>query len=155
MKKSYTFLSDIGFLTLTESDGLLVRLDFGRKEYDGVETEKSCVISAGINEINAYLCGRLKNFTVPYKLIGTDFQVRTLKAVESVPYGETRTYGDIAKMIGAPKACRAVGSANNRNPLPIFIPCHRVIGSDGSLVGYAGGLAIKEKLLKIENTGGF
>lgn len=150
MKNSFVFLSEIGLLTLTAENDSIIRLDFGKKEYSDSEYEKSPLITAGIEEINAYLGGRLREFSVPYRLIGTDFQIKALNAVAAIPYGETRSYGDIAKTIGSPKACRAVGSANNRNPLPIFIPCHRVVGSNGSLVGYAGGLKVKEKLLAIE-----
>lgn len=150
MKNSFVFLSEIGLLTLTAENDSIIRLDFGKKEYSDSECKKNPLITAGIEEINAYLDGRLREFSVPYRLIGTDFQIKALNAVAAIPYGETRSYGDIAKAIGLPKACRAVGSANNRNPLPIFIPCHRVVGSNGSLVGYAGGLQVKEKLLAIE-----
>lgn len=150
MKNSFVFLSEIGLLTLTAENDSIIRLDFGKKEYSDSEYGKNPLITAGIEEINAYLGGRLREFSVSYRLIGTDFQIKALNAVAAIPYGETRSYGDIAKAIGSPKACRAVGSANNRNPLPIFIPCHRVVGSNGSLVGYAGGLKVKEKLLAIE-----
>ena len=89
-------------------------------------------------------------FTVPLNPRGTPFQLRCWQALLEIPYGETRTYGWQAAMIGSPKACRAVGMGNHRNPLPILIPCHRVAGADGKLTGYAGGLNIKEKLLHIE-----
>ncbi len=102
------------------------------------------------NEIEDYFKGKRKEFTFKYKLTGTDFQLKVWNALLDIPYGETRTYKDIAKAIGNEKASRAVGMANNKNPITIVVPCHRVIGSNGSLVGYAGGLAMKEDLLAVE-----
>lgn len=106
-----------------------------------------------ISEIHEYLAGNITEFTVPIKLSGTPFQQSVWQALRKIPYGETRCYKDIAAFIGNPSACRAVGMANNRNPLPIIIPCHRVIGFNGKLVGYAGGIKIKEYLLNIEQSG--
>ena len=97
-----------------------------------------------------YLEGKLSQFDIPLKINGTEFQKKVWQALIDIPYGETRSYKDIANMIGHPKATRAVGMANNKNPFLIVIPCHRVIGSDGSLTGYAAGLDIKVSLLKIE-----
>lgn len=101
-------------------------------------------------ELTEYLDGRRKTFDFPYTMRGTTFQKRVWNALCDIPYGETRTYKDIAIAIGNPKACRAVGMANNRNPIPIVVPCHRVIGADGNLVGYAYGLAMKNALLQLE-----
>lgn len=101
-------------------------------------------------ELTAYLEGRLQRFTVPLDPIGTDFQRRVWDAVAAIPYGETATYRQIAERIGQPRAVRAVGAANGANPLAIIIPCHRVVGSDGSLTGYGGGLAVKRALLDLE-----
>ncbi len=98
-----------------------------------------------------YLLGDRTEFSLPINMAGTPFQQSVWQALERIPYGETATYKQIAKNIGNEKACRAVGMANNKNPLPIIIPCHRIIGSNNSLVGYAGGLALKRKLLEIEN----
>jgi methylated-DNA-[protein]-cysteine S-methyltransferase len=103
-------------------------------------------------QLDLYFQGRLKHFTLKLAPQGTPFQLSVLRALQEVPYGETVSYGELAQRIGKPKASRAVGAANARNPLPIVIPCHRVIGSDGSLVGFGGGLDIKQKLLDLERT---
>ena len=103
-----------------------------------------------VKELEEYFQGKRKVFTVPCVPKGTDFQKRVWEALIQIPYGETRTYKEIAAAAGNPKASRAVGMANNRNPIPIIIPCHRVIGTNGSLTGYAGGLKVKEYLLKLE-----
>lgn len=101
-------------------------------------------------QIQEYLQGTRKTFDVNYRLSGTNFQLSVWKELLNIPYGETRTYKEIAAAIGNDRAARAVGMANNRNPLHIIIPCHRVIGANGSLTGYAGGLDMKEKLLELE-----
>lgn len=101
-------------------------------------------------QLEAYFSGKLKSFDLKLAPKGTDFQKAVWKALCEIPYGETRTYKDIAASIGKTKASRAVGLANNRNPIPIIVPCHRVIGSTGKLVGYASGLDVKEFLLKLE-----
>ena len=103
-----------------------------------------------VKELEEYFKGKRKEFTVPCRPEGTDFQKRVWEALTRIPYGETRTYKEIAAEAGNPKASRAVGMANNKNPVPIIIPCHRVIGSDGKLTGYAGGLGVKEFLLNLE-----
>ena len=97
-----------------------------------------------------YFSGRRQVFTLPLALEGTPFQHRVWEALRKIPYGSTCSYGEVAAAVGNPKASRAVGMANNRNPLPVLIPCHRVIGADGGLVGYGGGLDIKKKLLALE-----
>lgn len=101
-------------------------------------------------EFAAYFAGRLQRFTLPLAAHGTAFQQAVWQALCDIPYGETRSYGDIARAIGKPAAVRAVGAANGRNPLSIIVPCHRVIGQNGSLTGYAGGLPIKQQLLALE-----
>lgn len=101
-------------------------------------------------QLDEYLSGKRKTFDIPYKLYGTDFQMKVWTALTKIPYGETRSYKEIAESIESPRACRAVGMANHYNPIMIVIPCHRVIGSSGSLVGYGGGIDLKEKFLKIE-----
>lgn len=103
-----------------------------------------------LRECDAYFEGRLKRFQTPLLAAGTPFQLRVWDALARIPYGETRTYGQIAQAIGSPLAARAIGMANNRNPLPIAIPCHRVIGASGQLVGYAGEIWRKKWLLKRE-----
>lgn len=104
-------------------------------------------------QFNAYFAGRLRTFELPLAARGTEFQQQVWQALTRIPYGQTRSYADIAETIGNPKAVRAVGAANGRNPLAIIVPCHRVIGRDGSLTGYAGGLAIKQFLLNLEQAG--
>ena len=101
-------------------------------------------------QLEAYFSGKLKSFDVKLAPEGTEFQKSVWKALCEIPYGETRTYGEIAKSIGNPKASRAVGLANNRNPIAIIVPCHRVIGANGKLTGYASGLDVKEFLLRLE-----
>lgn len=101
-------------------------------------------------ELGAYFAGRRRDFTLPLDPCGSDFQRQVWQALRSIPYGETRSYGQIAEQIGRRRATRAVGMANNRNPIAILIPCHRVIGSDGSMTGYAAGIAVKERLLALE-----
>ena len=101
-------------------------------------------------EIAEFLDGRRRQFTVPLDLRGTPFQMQVWKALLRIPYGETRSYGEIARAVGRPKAARAVGMANHTNPVAIVVPCHRVVASDGSLGGYAGGLEMKSRLLRLE-----
>jgi methylated-DNA-[protein]-cysteine S-methyltransferase len=104
-----------------------------------------------IRQLQAYFRGELKEFDLPLAMEGTDFQLRVWKALRGIPYGETISYAQLAGRIGNPKAVRAVGLANGGNPIPIIVPCHRVIGSDGSLTGFGGGLSTKKKLLELEN----
>ena len=106
-------------------------------------------------QLAAYFRGELKKFDVPLLLSGTDFQKAAWKELQKIPYGKTITYGEQARRIGRPKASRAVGGANRVNPVAIIVPCHRVIGSNGRLTGFGGGLDVKEKLLELEKAGGF
>lgn len=108
------------------------------------------LLRAAAQQLREYFDGRRKAFDLPLSLHGTAFQLAVWKALRAIPYGETRSYGQIAESIGSPKACRAVGMANNRNPVAIVVPCHRVIGRDGGLTGYAGGLDVKRYLLELE-----
>jgi methylated-DNA-[protein]-cysteine S-methyltransferase len=112
--------------------------------------EDNAPFAETIRQLRAYFGGKLKNFDVPLSLEGSDFQLRVWQLLRAIPYGETISYGQLACRVGNPKAARAVGLANGSNPIPIIIPCHRVIGSNGSLVGYGGGLPIKKALLLIE-----
>ncbi len=104
-----------------------------------------------IKQINEYIEGKRKDFSFNYEMRGTEFQKKVWQALIAIPYGETRTYKDIAKAVGNEKASRAVGLANNKNPMIIVVPCHRVIGASGKLVGYAGGLDMKKFLLEMEH----
>lgn len=101
-------------------------------------------------QLEEYFAGTRKDFDLPVVLNGTEFQLNVLQALQKIPYGETVSYGEIARRIGRPKAVRAVGAANGRNPIPIVVPCHRVIGSSGDLTGFGGGLDTKEALLRLE-----
>jgi len=101
-------------------------------------------------QLTEYFAGERKDFDLPLSLHGTEFQLLVLEELKTIPYGETTSYGDIAKRIGRPKAVRAVGAANGRNPIPIIVPCHRVIGSSGDLTGFGGGLDTKTALLRLE-----
>jgi len=112
--------------------------------------ERSALVALALNQIAEYLQGQRHEFDLPLDLRGTEFQRRVWAAVASIPYGQTRTYAQVAQIIGQFKAVRAVGAANGANPLPLVVPCHRVLGSDGSLTGYGGGLDVKRKLLEME-----
>jgi len=113
--------------------------------------EKSSINSKAREELLLYFESKLKRFTVPLDMKGTDFQKKVWKELVNIPYGKTASYGGIAKAIGKPLASRAVGGANHKNPIPIVVPCHRVIGGDGSMVGYGGGLELKKMLLDLES----
>jgi methylated-DNA-[protein]-cysteine S-methyltransferase len=101
-------------------------------------------------QLQEYFAGELREFDIPLLMEGTEFQKRVWKTLQTIPYGETISYGELAKKIGDSKAVRAVGAANGQNPIPIIVPCHRVIGSDGSLTGFGGGIENKRKLLELE-----
>lgn len=140
--------SPIGLLTLRGDGSSLTALFFGGMTEAAYS---SCpVLEQAAGELAEYFAGARRNFTVPLSPAGTAFQQKVWQALREIPYGETASYGEIASRVGSPKACRAVGLANRRNPLPIFVPCHRVVGSDGSLTGYAGGLKVKQFLLDLE-----
>ena len=143
--------SPIGPLTLTEEDGALIRLDFGKQ---GQAWPETTLLAEAKKQLEQYFSGTLRSFTLPLRPEGTPFQQKVWAALLQIPWGETRTYGQVAAMIGQPKACRAVGMANHRNPLSILVPCHRVVGADGSLTGYGGGLEAKQFLLELEKRHG-
>ena len=125
------------------------RIEFGAR---GAHRHSSALMRDTICQLQAYFAGELQSFDVPLEIVGTDFQKRVWNALRTIPYGQTRSYGEIASQIGAPRAVRAVGAANGRNPIPIIVPCHRVIGASGSLVGFGGGLGWKRLLLGLEAT---
>ena len=108
------------------------------------------ILNWACQELTEYFAGTRTTFTVPLHLQGTEFQLKAWNALRSIPYGETRSYSEIAEMIGNPRACRAIGGANNKNPVMLFVPCHRVVGKNGALVGYTGGLTTKKYLLEME-----
>jgi len=141
--------TQIGKLTIVSNKDAIISVSFGVVEGLGT-CRKTELISRTARQLDEYFAGKRQTFDVPIQPTGTPFQKLVWNALLTIPYGETRSYKEIAMMIGKPNACRAVGMANNKNPIAIIIPCHRVIGSDGSLVGYGGGLEIKKYLLGLE-----
>jgi methylated-DNA-[protein]-cysteine S-methyltransferase len=119
-------------------------------ELPGRESASNPRLRQAVAQLRAYFAGELRDFDLPLDMQGTDFQRRVWDELRNIPYGETRSYSFVANTMGAPKAVRAVGAANGRNPIPIVVPCHRVIGASGSLVGYGGGLPLKSFLLDLE-----
>jgi methylated-DNA-[protein]-cysteine S-methyltransferase len=147
--------SPVGGLIFVVSHRGLVRLEFDRGKFPRSTPETMWRESQSdtlpyVREVEQYFAGERRAFTFPLDLRGTDFQLKCWRALLDIPYGETRTYADIARAVGQPRGFRAVGLANNRNPIAIVVPCHRVIASDGTLCGYGGGLDIKQKLLDLE-----
>lgn len=145
--------SPVGALTLVSDGAALAGVYFESQKHGAPPagprgTDK--IIDTARKQLDAYFAGRRKVFDLPLAPKGTAFQTRVWHALTKIPYGETVSYGAIANAIGSPKAVRAVGAANGRNPIPIIIPCHRVIGADGSLTGFGGGMARKELLLDLE-----
>ncbi len=118
----------------------------------GIENCTNNVMRDAVDQFRLYFAGKLQTFDLPLEIIGTGFQKRVWSALRDIPYGKTRSYSQIAREIGAPRAVRAVGAANGRNPIPIIVPCHRVIGASGKLVGFGGGLDWKRFLLDLETT---
>jgi len=148
----FAFETPLSVLTAVETDGMLTALRFGGSVR---QTEAPTPLLAETKrQLLQYFAGERRMFSLPLAPEGTAFQKTVWEALCGIRYGETASYGEIACRIGNEKAARAVGMANNRNPIPIIIPCHRVIGKDGTLTGYAGGLPVKEKLLALEKSGG-
>jgi methylated-DNA-[protein]-cysteine S-methyltransferase len=151
----YCYLdTPIGELLLAGDDDALCLVGFPEgsmrrdPEADWIYNEKPFV--AARQQLTEYFAGERRAFDLPLKLSGTEFQMSVLHALQQIPYGETTSYAEIAERIGRPKAVRAVGAANGRNPIPIIVPCHRVVGSHGDLTGFGGGLDTKEALLRLE-----
>lgn len=148
MKHSRLVNSPAGPLCVSEEGGRIVSIDFNARR--PAEESDSPVLLQAEQQLAEYFAGMRKDFTLPMKVAGTAFQRMVWEALVSIPYGETRTYGFLAKAAGSPKAFRAAGGACNRNPLPFLIPCHRAVGADGSLTGFGGGLDIKALMLDLE-----
>jgi len=145
------FDSPIGRITVAEEGGMIMRLFFETTAIpDGFVEAETPVLREAVKQLNEYFAGGRKSFDLPLEMRGTEFQKKAWNALCAIPYGETRSYAQVAESIGNPKGTRAVGLANNRNPLAIFVPCHRVIGKNGSLTGFAGGLDAKQWLLDLE-----
>ena len=149
MEKIFFYESPVGKLCIGEENGVITRVTWSKIPWEYIleETELNLECKKQLEE---YFAGKRKTFDLPLVPKGTEFQQKVWKALQEIPYGETRTYGEIAVAIGNPKAARAVGMANNKNPIGILIPCHRVVGANGKLVGYAGGMEKKEFLLELE-----
>jgi len=155
MKSILYYDSPVGKLALVaEADQLiivgLVGDELPEDAVEHVSGQEPSVLRRTKQQLDEYFAGTRRNFDLPLAPQGTDFQVKVWNALCTIPYGETNNYGQIAVQVGNPKAARAVGGANNRNPIAIIIPCHRVIGANGAMVGYRGGLDIKEHLLQLE-----
>jgi len=159
MKKSVFYYDyPIGPVGIIEEEGAISGVFFKNKKkspslnaaFKNAAVAETPLIKKTAAQLKEYFAGTRKKFDVPLLLRGTDFQVAAWNALRTIPHGKTCAYKDIATLAGNPKACRAAGMANNRNPIVIIVPCHRVIGADGSLTGYGGGLEVKEYLLKLE-----
>ena len=153
MKALYFYSSPVGKLGLVEEDGALTHLCFDKnsdKLPPGAKLRETPLLKRAAKQLDEYFSGTRREFELPLRPKGTAFQRAVWEALCAIPYGETCSYGDIAARIGRPQAARAVGGANNRNPIAIIVPCHRVIGANGDLVGFGCGLAMKEFLLNLE-----
>lgn len=157
MKQMYftSMESPVGPLFLAGTDDALHFVSFAAsrramRPRSGWKQSSNPFIEAD-RQLRAYFARELRKFDLPLALDGSEFQLAVWQRLQSIPYGKTISYGELARDIGKPEAARAVGLANGQNPIPIVIPCHRVIGSDGSLTGFGGGLPLKEKLLRLEN----
>ncbi|MEA4863668.1 MAG: methylated-DNA--[protein]-cysteine S-methyltransferase [Victivallaceae bacterium] len=144
-----TIDSPLGKLTLHEESGALARLVFGEADYAGVPVATALLTEAA-EQLLAYFAGTLRLFELPLAPSGTEFERSVWRSMLEIPYGETRSYAELAAMAGRMRACRATGTACGHNPLPILIPCHRVVRSDGGEGGYSAGIAIKRFLLELE-----
>lgn len=168
MRYFNTYRTKVGEICIAEEEGAIINLLFltppgeqkktadervARMMIGGIcEKKETGLIRKAFGQLTEYFQGERQDFDLPLSPKGTEFQKKVWEALRQIPYGETRSYKQIAQSCGNEKACRAVGMANNRNPISIFIPCHRVIGANGKLVGYGGGLPVKELLLKLEST---
>ena len=144
----YKYNSIIGDIFISADENFLLSVKFVNHNF--IENKENKIIRQTIKQLDEYFRGKRKKFELPLNPKGTEFQKKVWLQLMNIPYGKTATYKDIATQIGDPKASRAVGNANNKNPIAIIIPCHRVIGSNNKLTGYAGGLDKKEKLLNLE-----
>lgn len=151
------YKTPIGLITIAENGTAITHIHFGEPDdLQSCGTDRSTqLLEMAFTQLSEYFSGSRTVFDLPLCPAGTEFQQKVWRALQEVPYGETRTYGEIAARVGSPKASRAVGMANHHNPIAIVIPCHRIIGKNGTLTGYAGGLSIKQTLLQLEKTPGY
>lgn len=143
----YSYDTVIGKIYIAEKDNCICNVSFGTLNYKEKETP---LIKKTYSQLKEYFAGNRKIFDIPISANGTEFQIKVWEELQKIPYGKIRTYKEIAENIGNKNASRAVGMANNKNPIAIIIPCHRVIGSNGDLTGYAGGIKLKQYLLNLE-----
>jgi methylated-DNA-[protein]-cysteine S-methyltransferase len=152
LKKNYFNYNTLFGRVLIVSDGKsITEIKLNNETDHAGENKANTQTDRAAKELEEYFSGKRKKFDIPLNPYGTEFKLSVWKALLDIPYGETRSYKQIAQAIGNPQACRAVGMANNKNPIWIVIPCHRVIGADGTLTGYGGGLDMKRKLLELES----
>jgi len=151
MKNIFFYQTDLGEIGIAANGNAVTNL-YLKKENIPRDTvvQETELIKEAARQLQDYLAGKLRDFNLPLAPAGTEFMRRVWESLRAIPYGQTRSYQEVAQSVGNKKASRAVGLANNRNPIPIFIPCHRVIGANGKLVGYGGGLEIKAYLLDLE-----
>ena len=140
----------VGKIIVMADDEAVTHIEFSAKYRPAGKPQLNAILTRAQKQLAEYFAGKREEFDLPLKLEGTAFQRKVWKALVKIPFGQTRTYGQIAKTVKSPAASRAVGAACGRNPLPIVVPCHRVVGSSGNLTGFGGGLAMKEWLLKHE-----
>ena len=150
----YRFDTSFGPMALGEEEGAIVRLYLPNSPTPRLMSHATPLLAEGERQLAEYFAGERGRFDLPLNLKGTPFQQKVWRALLGIPYGQTRTYGDIARAVDSPRGFRAVGMASNRNPIPILVPCHRVVGAGGALVGYAGGLELKAALLALERRKG-
>lgn len=148
----FFYETKLGAIGIEENNGFISNVYFGKENISkDINVKETDILKEASSQLNKYINGEIKEFNLPLSPKGTEFMNEVWASLCKVPYGEVLTYKEMGEMIGRPKAARAVGLACNRNPIPIFIPCHRIVGSNGKLTGYLGGIDIKEKLLNIEN----
>lgn len=152
MENVFYYNTKIGKIGIEENGEAITKVFIINKDVhqEVLDQNETDLLKESIKQLEEYFDGKRKTFDLPIAPQGTEFQKKVWNALKEIPFGETRSYGEIAKVIGNEKAARAVGMANNKNPIMIIIPCHRVIGANGKLVGYAGGIDVKERLLNLE-----
>ncbi|NMA75495.1 MAG: methylated-DNA--[protein]-cysteine S-methyltransferase [Bacteroidales bacterium] len=151
IRSVYFYDSPPGRIAIVGNSEAITHLYFSEEPgFPGAVARETALLEEAAHQLKQYFAGRRKIFELPLAPEGTTFQLKVWRALRTIPYGQTRSYGQIARVTGNEKAARAVGAANNKNPISIIIPCHRVIGADGKLVGYGGGLERKAYLLELE-----
>lgn len=152
MVSFHIYQTILGKVQIVEKSGAITGVSFQRIYSENLVDRETLVIKEAFKQLSEYFKGSRNDFDLPLDPKGTDFQKEVWHELTKIPYGETRSYKQVAESLGASKSCRAVGSANNKNPIAIVIPCHRVVGSNGNLTGYAGGLHRKEFLINLEQS---